>query len=295
MTNLVSVVIPTYKRPYQTLLRAVKSVLEQSYGNIEVIIVDDSPLDDINRKEVETNVKSIKDKRVKYIQHKNNQGACKARNTGIRYSSGTFIAFLDDDDEWLPQKIEMQLRKFNDEKVGLVYCDSNTITVSGSKVMKSKIRAHRIAGWVFDRLIINNFIGSTSFVIIRREIIDNCGLFKTDMKSAQDAEFWLRISKKYKVDFVDEPLVNYYIHEGDRISTNIANKIQGLEKINEINKSYLMENRKALCIRKLKIIPYYQLQYGNKIAIEKWVEAFKIYPLHFKNVEYLIRIYLKKR
>ena len=102
--ELVSVVIPTFNRPAM-LARAIESVLNQTYSNLEIIVVDDASEGDI-----EAVVKSFDDERIKLIRHEHNQGGSAARNTGIWHSRGRYIAFLDDDDEWLSQKTERQLK-----------------------------------------------------------------------------------------------------------------------------------------------------------------------------------------
>lgn len=291
MNSLVSVIIPTFKRPYKTLSRAINSVLNQSYTNMEIIIVDDSPKDDFNRKEVEENLKIISDKRVRYIQHQYNQGACIARNTGINNSRGDYIAFLDDDDEWLPDKLQLQLKKIKNSDAGLIYCSSYTITLKDNRQVNKTVRFSKISGWAYNRLIIDNFIGSTSFVLLKKEVIDSCGVFNNDLLSAQDYELWLRISKKFQIDFVDTPLVNYYIHEGERISTNIDYKIKGLEKLNELNMEYLVSNPKAMAIRKLKITPYYAVKYGYKSAFLKLFQAARVYPFQIENIKYILTLF----
>jgi len=290
LNSLVSIIIPTYKRPFEILSRAINSVLYQSYKNIEVIVVDDSPNDFSNRKDIEKNLKRIVDHRVRYIQHPCNKGACAARNTGINNSSGEYIAFLDDDDEWLPDKLELQLKKIKNSNVGLIYCSSYTITLKGNKQVKKTVKCADISGWVYDKLIMENFIGSTSFVLIKKEVIESCGVFNNDILSAQDYELYLRISKKYEIGFVNIPLVNYYVHEGERISTNVNNKIQGLEKVIELNMDYLKSNPKAMAIRRLKITPYYAIRHGCKFALLKLVEATRVYPFQIENLKYLLRI-----
>jgi len=290
LDNLVSVIIPTYKRPYWVLMRAVKSVLDQSYTNLEVIIVDDSGTNDTNRNDVENEIRKITDHRVRYIQHAYNQGACKARNTGIENSRGNYIAFLDDDDEWLPNKLELQLKKMDASQAGLVYCDYYAITLKDDIQVKKDVRAHRISGWVYDELILRNFIGSTSFVLLKKEVLDSCGNFNESMKSAQDFELWLRISKKYEVDYVDTPLVNYYVHGGERITSNVDSQIQGHESINALNMDYLATNPKVLCMRRLKLVHYYAVKNCYKTALLKWFDAVKIYPFQIENLLSLLKV-----
>ncbi|RJS67236.1 hypothetical protein CJ485_21885 [Priestia filamentosa] len=292
--NLVSVIIPTYKRPFEVLVKAMDSVLKQTHSNFELIIVDDSPEGDQNRIEIEKKITTISDNRVKYIKHDYNQGACKARNTGIEAAKGEYIAFLDDDDTWLPNKLELQLGKFSDKSVGLVYCDAYIVTLKENKEVKRVTREKRKSGFVYEELILDNFIGSTSFVMLRKDVLSEVGLFDIKLKSAQDYELWLRISKKHKIDCVEFPLVTYYIHEGERISTNVDYKIQGFERLNDLNMEYLKKNPQALCVRRLNVVPFYSTKYGWKIALLKWFKAVKEYPFYMKSVKYLLKIFIKR-
>ncbi|WP_171046316.1 glycosyltransferase family 2 protein [Lentibacillus cibarius] len=292
MEGLVSVIITTYKRSFDTLSKAINSVLTQTYNNLELIIVDDNPEKSSHKVDIQSNLKALNDNRVNYIQHENNQGACVARNTGINNSRGNYIAFLDDDDEWLPNKLEYQIRKFSDEKVGLVYCFAYIITIKDNKQISKNVISNRVSGMVYDKLIEKNFIGSTSFVILKKEALDQCGYFNNDLKSSQDYDLWLRISKGYKVNYVDIPLVNYYIHEGERISENVDNKIQGKEKINELNIDYLKLHPIIHSKRKLTVVPFYAVKYGCKFAMKKWWEAVKIYPYHSAILKNLVKLIL---
>ncbi len=106
MNPTVSVIIPTYNRA-NLVSRAIKSVLNQTYQDFEIIVVDDCSED--NTEEI---VKSFNDSRIRYIKHKKNKGGSAARNTGIKRARGKYIAFLDDDDEWLPSKLEKQIMLF---------------------------------------------------------------------------------------------------------------------------------------------------------------------------------------
>lgn len=295
LNNLVTVIITTYKRPYEMLERALRSVLTQSYSNIELIVVDDSSDDFIERDEIKNKIENIKDDRITYIQHKINQGVCAARNTGIRMCAGDYIAFLDDDDEYLPDKIKLQLEKIKKSDTGLVYCPSYTIRIIDNIEVKKTIRIYKFKGMVFETLISgNNFIGSTSFVMVKKEVFYTCGFFNIDVQSSNDLEMWLRISKKYKIDYVDVPLVNYYYHDSERISTNIHKKIQGIEKIIELNIDYLKSHPNILAVKKMRIAFYYKKNYGFKAALKKWFEAFWVYPFQLINIKYLRLIMIKK-
>src|SRR5699024_5200652 len=124
---LVSVIIPTFERSPNLIDRSIKSAQNQTYSNLEIIVIDDSPSTYKKRNEVEKYINSLEDDRLIYIQHNENMGANVARNNGIRHSKGEFCAFLDDDDEWELNKIELQLNKIIESNSGLVYCKGKVI------------------------------------------------------------------------------------------------------------------------------------------------------------------------
>lgn len=254
--GLVSVVIPTYKRSPEMLRRALESVAVQTYRKIEVVVVDDSPNDFPLRDDVQNTVLSFENRMpIQYIRHEESKGGSAARNTGIFASSGEFLAFLDDDDEWLPEKTEKQLAAFKDPAVGIVYCREFLVNAATGERRIGSRDYHE--GRVFRYLITDNFIGGASFVMLRREAIDRCGAF-APVRSAQDAELFLRVCRKYEVAFVDEPLLNYYFnHEAERITQNPYNKKHGFEYINHKYRFYLFFHpfKKAIRLQKL-LLPY---------------------------------------
>lgn len=286
--GLVSVVIPTYKREPEMLKRALDSVASQTYGDLEVIVVDDSPADFEKRSLIKELVTSYDKLKINYIQHETNKGGAAARNTGIEASQGEFVALLDDDDEWLPEKTEKQIALMSDNDVGLVYCreyivDSQTL----EKTLNS--RDYR-KGFVFKHLITNNFIGGNSFVLIRKSALDKCGWFDPVMKSAQDAELFLRIAQKYKVDYCDEPLLNYYMNHGEQITGNPYNKIQGFEFINKKYAGYLFFHPVKKSIRLEKLIYSYK-KTDKKKAIITMIKVILLAPhKKTKNIDLLRHI-----
>lgn len=285
--DLVSVVITTHKREPEMVERALKSVLSQTYKNMEVFVVDDSPADYPLRKAVEAMVTSYSSQNVKYIPHEKCQGACVARNTGLAAAKGNYIAFLDDDDEWLPEKIEKQLSAFTTEKIALVYCGSN---LNRDGVVTDR-KTEFVSGSIYHKLILRNFIGSTSFPLLRTQALRAAGGFDPQMQSAQDYDVWLRLAEKYEVAYVDEPLVTYYIHDGEQITRNYAKKVSGLERLNEKNMAYLKTDKNAMWIRTIKLAPMYA---GNRQiwkAICAWVRAVMLCPWRVKgNLRYLVHV-----
>lgn len=281
MNNLVSCIVTTYKRPPQIVERALKSIIAQTYGNIEIIVVDDSPSDYELRDNVKQMIEKL-DAGITYFRHEKNMGGCAARNTGIKLSKGDYIAFLDDDDEWLPEKTELQLQKFSSIDIALVYCGNYIVNTINNTVGTEKRPFFR--GKVYENLIFRNFIGSTSFVMMKREVLEKLGGFSTDMMAAQDYELWLRIAKECEVDYVVAPLVNYYIHGDEQITKNHAKKVSALEMLNEKNYDYLKKHRKAYAVRLLRIIP--DCSYVSKPkAVGLLRKAVALYP--FLPVEFL--------
>ena len=285
MTNLVTAVITTHKREPAVVERALKSILAQTHTNMEVIVVDDSPADFPLREAVGRMVKGYG---VTYIPHEKCQGACVARNTGLAHANGDFIAFLDDDDEWKPEKIELQLAAFTDDDIALVYCNHEVLDeTTGTRTAQSHLCRK---GRVYGELIVDNFIGSTSFPLLRTSALREIGGFDPLMLSAQDYDVWLRLSEKFTVSHVEEPLVIYHVHAGEQISKSFKKKIGGMERINEKNAAYLRKNRRARWFRNLKLVPMYagDGQLGKALKIW-WRMAFTCPGQVKENLRYLVR------
>lgn len=222
-TPVVTVIITTHKRPPKLVSRAVLSVCNQTYKNLEIIIVDDSPSDYAERMDVYESIKRIEDPRITYLFNEENVGACASRNRAIENSSGEFVMYVDDDDELLAECVEKRLEKFTAPEIGLVYGDCYTVNeVTGEKKQSNQ---DKYAGKVFDELIKNNFV--YAFPMVRRECFDECGLFDVKMQAAQDYEMWLRIAAKYQFNYNKEALSIVHLHTGERISKNPLKKIQG--------------------------------------------------------------------
>lgn len=254
MTALVSAVITTYKRKPEFVLKAIKSVVGQTYQNIEILVIDDSPDSYEYREHVKTAIESLEG-RIRYIQHSKNMGACVARNTGLYEAKEEFIAYLDDDDEWLPQKIELQLQEFTEDNIALVYCGHKCIDDATGKETFPK--TYYRSGYIFDELIMENFIGSTSFPLLRKNCLEEIGGFDPLMKSAQDYDVWLRLAEKYKIGYTKNVLVTYHVHSEERISSNPQNKIDGRNRLHEKNREYLKKNKKAWWYRHIRSVPEY--------------------------------------
>lgn len=198
----VSVIIPTYNRA-SLLRQVVRSVLNQTYQNLELIVVDDASLDHTG--EV---VEEVDDNRLRYVRHQENKGGAAARNTGIGMARGQFIALLDDDDTWLPQKVERQVELLNaldPEKWGMAYCGFFIVDNRGNVLRE--VEPNQEGDLTEGLLARETIIGGSSTLMIRRSAVERVGGFDESFRRFQDLEFLLRLFRHYKIGVVSEPLV----------------------------------------------------------------------------------------
>ena len=213
----VSVIIPTHNRA-DALQRAIMSVLAQSFQDFEIIVVDD-----VSSDHTEEVVCSFADTRLHYIRHTTNKGDAGTRNTGIQQARGEYIAFLDDDDEWLSDKLRQQV----------TLLDSSPADVAGVSTARMNIdnkTGHRLGVWPIhraDNLLQDNFI-TTSAIMLRRTCFETVGLFDENMLTSSDYDMWLRIARVAHFLHIETPLIKYYIHPHG-LSHNVNKVIQGIE------------------------------------------------------------------
>lgn len=200
----VTAVISTFNRA-NLVGRAIESVINQTYGNMEIIVVDDHSTD--NTEEV---VKGFGESRVRYIRHENNKGGPAARNTGIKAATGEYIAFLDDDDEWVENKIERQLQYVQD--FGAVVCRAfipsrNRMTQLYKKVAVNPRDLRK--GFIFGC--------GTSILFARADILKDT-LFDETLASSQDWDILVRLAGKCRIAYINEPLVRFNVGNHARIT-----------------------------------------------------------------------------
>lgn len=201
----VSVIIPTYNRAH-VLGRSIQSVLNQTYQDFELIVVDDGSSD--NTEEV---VRNFNDIRIKYIRHDKNRGVSAARNTGIKAAQGEYIAFNDSDDEWLSHHLEKLMLAFEkaSPQTGVVYSGFIYVMLGGKGIRVRPPRAARKEGDIRPSLLKRSFIYFQT-AIVKRQCFEKVGLFDERIPCAEDWELWLRISTHYHFKYVGEPLVVEY-------------------------------------------------------------------------------------
>jgi len=279
---IVSVIIPIYNRAH-VLARAIQSVLDQTYQDFEIIVVDDGSTD--NTEEI---VKSFNDPRIRYIRHEENKGAAAARNTGIKAAKGEFIAFQDSDDKWLPEKLEKQMKVFENApaKVGVVYTGFWRIE-NNKKIYIPFSWLTQKEGNIHKELLKENFIG-TPAALVRKECFEKAGMFDEKLPRLQDWELVIRLSKYYNFKCIDEPLlISYYTL--DSISANNDALIKALKLILSKHFNDFAEDRKLLS-------KYYFGIGFNLCLIEDFeegrnylIKAIKTHPL---NIKYLLVTFL---
>ena len=213
-TPLVSVVLPVYNRE-DTIARAINSVLNQSYTNVELIIVDDCSTDHSLRVAHE-----FQDDRVNVIALQQNVGANSARNKGAMEAQGQYIAFQDSDDEWFRDKLETQIRDMVDRKLTASFCAHYLIDGVGSTIIpKDYTDQEKYEAGLINVLVTRNVI-STQTLVVRRDAFMAVGGFDEDMPRLQDYEFAIRLVQKEQIGYIARPLVSVY-RTNESISTNM--------------------------------------------------------------------------
>ena len=204
---LVSVVITAYNAE-EYIAETLTSVCAQTYTPLEVILVDDGSSDDT------AEIVKGRFPAVCYV-HQPNSGQPSARNTGIRKALGKYVAFVDSDDLWLPQKIAKQVEKLERSALAWCYCDSLYFSGTFDNIMyrySSLMRPH--SGHAISQLLLGNFISSPT-PIIRRDALFDVGLWDETRTMVEDWNMWLKVAARFPVGYVDEPLAAYRRHAGN--------------------------------------------------------------------------------
>ena len=273
---MVSVIMPTYGREYQMVLRALESIKKQTYTDWEVYVVDDNKENNPYSEGIKEALQKENTEKIHYVRMEKNSGACAARNKGIEVSKGEYLAFLDDDDEWLPTKLEKQMKVMEDTKAGFVYCAIQILEEKTGKVTNSNTLFQD--GMVYTRLLRDNFIGGTVEILLRRECLKKSGGFREDMPAAQDYELWLRLSKYYEVAYVPEPLVLVHMHEGDSITRSLDRRIDGYRKILDSYYEDIIKDKENHSFQLYNLGKFLILNKENKEGIKYVIDSIKLKP-----------------
>lgn len=226
----VSVIIPTYRRTVDVLERAVDSVLKQTCLPSDIIVVDDNSEDSLLSQDIEAYCRTC---RLRYILS-GGLGGAGARNHGIQAAFGEYVAFLDDDDQWLPEKLEMQLPLFVSPDVGLVYSRGYTVTEGEGCPMSRKpyaTDAYYKTEVCYQDLLLKNYIGTTTQLVVRRSILQTLGGFDESLPSRQDYDLCLRIAKVSRCVGADCYLFVHNIHTQGQITADPGKNMIGYEML----------------------------------------------------------------
>jgi glycosyltransferase involved in cell wall biosynthesis len=273
----VSVILPTYNRAH-LIARAIRSVLDQTYRDFEIIVVDD-PTD--NTGEI---VRIFKDERIRYIKRDTRKGAGAARNTGIAAARGKYIAFQDSDDEWLPEKLEKQMKIMEaaPPEVGVVYTDMLRIYENGKtrywhspNITDGSLIDPKTSDYQAADLGIQS-------TVIKKECFDKIGLLDEEIPAFEDLEFFIRLTRHYGFLHIKEPLVKYYETPG--LSSNADRTAVAQNLLFEKYSNEIKNHRRFLAKWYFRI--------GNALCKDKQIKqggiyllkAVRKYPL---NIQYL--------
>lgn len=205
--EVVSIVLPTYNRA-QLIGRAIQSILEQTYREFELLIIDDGSTDDTKNV-----VKSYEDERIQYYKLEQNCGPAYARNIGIIHAKNKYIAFHDSDDVWRKEKLEKQMEVMlqSPEQVGLVYgcCKYHGLTGETDYFPRREIALDKKRGFIYPKLLEENLVGMPS-LLVRRQCIEKAGMFHERFRSLEDYEWMLRLGRLFEAEYIDEVLVDVY-------------------------------------------------------------------------------------
>jgi glycosyltransferase involved in cell wall biosynthesis len=263
MSNLqVSVIIPTKNRS-QLLTQAVESIWKQTCLPQEIIIIDDASTA-VSYIEVIENLRSKSPIPLIYQRLDKSSGACITRNTGVKIARGDILMFLDDDDTWMPTKIENQLHIFKDHpEVGLVYAGRLIVDESGKLLFTI---TPKIQGQIYEEMLQRNHIGVTSTVAIRKQVFWEAGGFDSNTFPRDDYDLWIRIAKLSVISFDPMPTVKWTIHS--QVGKQSSSQPELYEQaVTEILKKYkqditalpLIKYRKALASHYTLIADKYAL------------------------------------
>ena len=261
-----SIIIPTFDRCEQ-LSRALNSVFKQTYSDYEVIVIDDGSTDDT----VEMLQKNFTQLRYFY---QSNKGVSAARNKGLALAHGRWIAFLDSDDEWLPQKLEKQISLLK-AKPDYKICHTEEIWVRNG-IRVNQMKKHRkTGGWIFPHCLPLCAM-SPSSILIHRSVFDSIGNFDTSLPACEDYDLWLRITAKYPVLYMEEPQIKKYGGHDDQLSKKHWGmdryRIQALQNIiygdtlNSENKQKAI----AMLLKKCKVFQKGALKRGKMDDVQRY-------------------------
>ncbi|MBF0409572.1 MAG: glycosyltransferase family 2 protein [Candidatus Riflebacteria bacterium] len=244
---LFSIITPTCKHQH-LLKRALKSVLSQTYSNFEIIVVNDNPNDDT----ASQIIAEFDDIRIKYICHEKNMGACVAYNNGMRLAKGEYIAFLDDDDEYLPEFLEKTKQFFIQKpEISFSWCGIQRIldTKEGERILLERSWEKPFRN-VEEALIQATSIGNGFGVVMKRKCLEIAGYYDELFRVAEDTEYLFRLARKFDFAVIPETLVKIHQHGVTQLTSHLYDSIRLVqyEKIMQRNADLLNKYPELFCV-----------------------------------------------
>ena len=280
---LVSVVIPTKDR-YDLVKGSIENVRQQSYSNLEIVIVEDG-----SKSGISDYISNLNDNRIKYFRQDDCKGLAVARNVGVNIAKGKLVAFLDDDDEWLDTKLEKQVPLLQrlPSSYGMVYCWMDYYS-NGNLIYEH----HPILrGLVFLKVLETQRLGGCPTLLVRKEVFEKIGLFNESLTRGNDGDFIRRVSQKYEVDYLPEVLVKVNAGHGyDRISSN---DVQGVVNAIRSQREKLKKFREELYRYPYQASNIYTAIAFDYGVIMKWGECILYYIKAVSKFPFNINIYRK--
>lgn len=296
--GLISVLIPTYNAGIY-IEKTLQSVLEQTYQNIEIIVVDDGSTDD-----TEIILKKFDDPRLHYIKQTNSGGPAKPRNVGIAASKGEYIALFDSDDLMLPTKLSTQIEALKATPDAAFCCTNFSKIDECGKITTAafwetnknfqnldKSKQDTFGNYYYypneltNNLLIHNFV-ATSSVLIRKDVLDKIGGFDESLANADDYDMWLRISPHYSYILIPQVMHQYRLREGNITSRGIYKLVDGRVAVlkrhmNKASNKTTASHVKKTILRYLLCAGYYYFQQQDlQKAKEYYLESIYTLPTY---------------
>lgn len=279
MQPLVSVIIPTYNRA-SFLEKSVQSVVSQTIKDIEIIVINNYSTD--NTLDI---IRSFNDNRIKIINFKNGGVIAKSRNQGMMHATGKYIAFLDDDDLWCTDKLELQIKYLESHpEFGLVYSNAVIIDEKGNRKGLLLNRGKAREGRIFQDLLGGNFIPILT-LLMKREVLEYNGLLieEPSMIAVEDYEYLMRAALKFGFGYIDKPMAMYRIHSS---STSKASSVALLKQ--KVLKTFLdnydvpgkFYNKIIYNIERLNFsVSVYYWSISDQVNAERYARVYIFYNL----------------
>ena len=287
----ISIIMPTHRRS-QLIDRALSSVLGQSFQDFELIVVDDNGSGSEEQLATQKVVESKCDDRIHYMVNEFSLGGSEARNVGIRSARGEWIGFLDDDEDWLPVKLERQVSLIRavSHEVGAI----DTGFIDWKKDGSVKEVQPKLQGWIFERLLrkTGGRAPKLSTLLCRADVLEKVGLFDPELPAREDYDLYLRIARHYRFESVFEPLANKRCDASERLTGDISNFVKGYEGVYRKFGEDLRARPKIHAIYLLKYAQVLALAGFRSKARCLYVQSFRLWFWNPRLLTYAPKVFL---